>query len=401
MSFLTKNLKKENNIIRFFIFFSTIIVVFNFSQFVFERSLSQYSDWLINYQGGFVRRGLAGEVFFKIFQITNIPLDIVILIFVSFFYILFAVFLAKIIEPIKLSSLNWFIIFSPFSFLYPVMEQKISGRKDILFLCVMSFLAVLLNKIKFNQQKFIIILSIAIVTLSHSGFFIYVPFIFLIYLLTNYRVKLKNLLIDSFIIVLATIFLFLITILNSNIDSIAVKKICESISVFYLENCGTNDYISTLSWTLEYEISLLDKLWNKENYILFYSLAFILSFLPLIYALINSKFKNKNFKNISPFLIFVVLNIITFPIYYIGADYGRYMYITYVSTLILYFKALSTKLIIIDQNYFESLKLKSKKYIFIILIFLYSFTWTVPHCCNNSFKLIYKKPFDELIENLN
>ena len=54
-------------------------------------------------------------------------------------------FLAKIIEPIKLNSLNWFIIFSPFSFLYPVMEQKVSGRKDLLFLCVISFLAVLLN----------------------------------------------------------------------------------------------------------------------------------------------------------------------------------------------------------------------------------------------------------------
>ena len=399
MRFLTKNLKKENNIITFFIFFSTIIIIFNFSQFVFERSLSQYSDWLINYQGGFVRRGLSGEIFFKIFQITSIPLDIVVLIFVSFFYILFGFFLIKIIKPIKLSSLNWFLIFSPFSFLYPVMEQKVSGRKDILFLFIVSFLAVLLSKIKFNQQKFIIIFSISILTLSHSGFFFYVPFIFLIYLMTNYKVKLKSLLIDSFIIISTTLFFFVITILNSKIDPILINKMCESIS-FYLKNCGTSDYISTLNWTLEYEINLVDTLWNKENYILFYSIAFVLAFFPLIYALINSEFTNKNLKKINPFLIFLLLNIVTFPIYYIGADYGRYMYITYVSTLIIYFKALSTKFMIININYFDSFKFKSKKYIFTILIFLYGFTWTVPHCCNNNFKFIYGKPIDQLIKSM-
>ena len=143
-------------------------------------------------------------------------------------------------------------------------------------------------------------------------------------------------------------------------------------------------------------MSLVDELWNKENYIIFYSIAFLLAFFPLIYALNISKFKNKNFKKIKPIFILIILNIITFPIYYIGADYGRYMYISYISILILYFKALSIKFIKTEKDFFESFRLSFKKQFIIILIFLYGFTWTIPHCCNNSFKFIYAKPIKQL-----
>ena len=46
----------------------------------------QYSDWLINYQGGFVRRGLPGEVAFHIAKFFDIKLRVVILLFQIIFY---------------------------------------------------------------------------------------------------------------------------------------------------------------------------------------------------------------------------------------------------------------------------------------------------------------------------
>ena len=39
----------------------------------------QISDWLINYQGGFVRRGLAGEVLWRLYQLHPFPVIIVII----------------------------------------------------------------------------------------------------------------------------------------------------------------------------------------------------------------------------------------------------------------------------------------------------------------------------------
>ena len=108
---------------------STLIVLTNVYFFVFERSLNQYLDWLINYQGGFVRRGLVGEFFFQIFKITSIRLDFIVLFFIFAFYIFFYKNFYEIIKKIKFNFINLLLIFSPLSFLYPIMEQKVSGRK--------------------------------------------------------------------------------------------------------------------------------------------------------------------------------------------------------------------------------------------------------------------------------
>ena len=66
---------KTNKLLNFFIYISILIIIFNFTFFVIEKSPFQYSDWLINYQGGFVRRGLPGEIFYQLYKLTNIPLD--------------------------------------------------------------------------------------------------------------------------------------------------------------------------------------------------------------------------------------------------------------------------------------------------------------------------------------
>ena len=57
-------IKKEK--LKFLFVITVIIIIFNFYYFVREQSLNQYADWLINYQGGFVRRGLIGEIFYQI-----------------------------------------------------------------------------------------------------------------------------------------------------------------------------------------------------------------------------------------------------------------------------------------------------------------------------------------------
>ena len=78
--------------INLFLAISTIIIIFNFYEFVVEKSTMQYSDWHY-YQGGFVRRGLPGEIFYQLYNLTKIPLDLIVFVFVSSFYVLFGIFL--------------------------------------------------------------------------------------------------------------------------------------------------------------------------------------------------------------------------------------------------------------------------------------------------------------------
>ena len=42
-----------------------VFEVLKFYSYFQEYSGWQYADWLINYQGGLVRRGLIGEILFK------------------------------------------------------------------------------------------------------------------------------------------------------------------------------------------------------------------------------------------------------------------------------------------------------------------------------------------------
>ena len=148
-----------------------------------------------------------------------------------------------------------------------------------------------------------------------------------------------------------------------------------------------------MNWSLSYEIELVNQIWNKKNYIVFYTFAFLLANFPLMFALYNCKIQNKYFSRINPLFIFIIVNFITLPIYYIGADYGRYMYLTYMSLIIIYFKAITNRFLIPNDK-----KKFLNKYFAVLIIFLFGFTWTIPHCCSNNFKFIYKKPILKIVE---
>jgi hypothetical protein len=339
-----------------------------------------------------VRRAFIGEFFFKIFQLTKIPLDIVVFSFVSAFYIIFAILFSRILKKIKLNFLTVLIILSPISFIYPLMEQKVSGRKDIMFILAVAILALFLEKFKFKNQKYLIIFLTLITTFSHSGFFVYTPILLLIFIIINHKKKLADMFREIFLIVSSFSIMFFLIIFNTSVDEGSISKICNSISI-YLPNCGITDYISFLRWSLEYEIELVETIWNAENYLIFYILAFIAVNIPIMYAIYNTKISNKKYDKINPLFIFLLVNLVTFPIYYIGADYGRYMYIGYISLLIVYLKCLSNKFLV-ERKKFEV----PNKFFAAVIIFLFGFTWTIPHCCNNNLKFIYKKPIKQAIK---
>ena len=378
----------KQNSLNYVFLLTVVIIIFNFYYFVTEQSLNQYADWLINYQGGFVRRGLIGEIFYQIHSLLTIRLDVLVFFSVSLLYIFFYKNLLKIIKTVNLNLLNLLIIFSPISFIYPVMEEKASGRKDVLFLFFLSMTALYLRKISFFKQKYLLIFTSGILIFSHTGFLFLIPALFLIYIFLNKDKKIKILLKELFIIFL-TILLFLLIILNNKtIDTNGINLICNSLGEFVRSDCSSTGYISTLNWSVQQNLELKRTLWMTKNYNLFYLFAFIISYMPIIYALYNSKFVK--FKKNNVLLFFSLFIFGTLPLYYIGVDYGRYMHLTYLSLLILYFIALQEKIIICYLPKVKTIKkVNIKSSIILLCLFLYGFTFTIPHCCNNKFKFNY------------
>ena len=132
----------------FLISFVFIFISIRFYSFVEDYSSWQYADWLINYQGGFVRRGLFGEIFFNIYKLFSLRLDLIIFLFVIFLYLVFSYYLIKSLKYLEISKLNILIILSPGFFLYPMMNSEVIGRKDILLITTISYLIFLFDKIK-------------------------------------------------------------------------------------------------------------------------------------------------------------------------------------------------------------------------------------------------------------
>ena len=128
----------SKNILFILIFTVSISQLVKFYSFYIEYSEWQYSDWLINYQGGFIRRGLVGEILFKIYRIFNIDLDILVLITVFSLILFISFLLVKTINHIN-NNLDILIFLSPGFFLYPLMNSEVVGRKDILMISAIGF----------------------------------------------------------------------------------------------------------------------------------------------------------------------------------------------------------------------------------------------------------------------
>ena len=71
---------KNNFIILFFLFLILNYVFFNY-RILFRENGYILGDWLINYNGGFVKRGLIGQVFFNISKELNISIIYIIFFF--------------------------------------------------------------------------------------------------------------------------------------------------------------------------------------------------------------------------------------------------------------------------------------------------------------------------------
>ena len=207
---------------------SFLFQVIKFFSFFEEYSNWQYVDWIINYQAGFVRRGLIGEILFRVYQLTSIHLDFLILVFVVIIIIFNSYFLIRSIKYVSKSYINLLIFLSPGFFLYSIMNSEIIGRKDILMIFVMGFFVFFEKKINNKSLFLILIFSLVVLCLSHSGFLFYSQYLLFLYLLIKFKRNLK-INIYEFGITTFTLLLMLMLILLNQGTEFNTTEICLSV----------------------------------------------------------------------------------------------------------------------------------------------------------------------------
>ena len=366
---------------------SFIVISINFFEWTEKKSYFEYSDWLINYQGGFTRRGLFGEILFILHKVSGLDLDLILYLGVTSMYFVFFLFLYKILKKSNLNFLNTLILFSPLSFTYLALNKTLAGRKEILLFFLLVIFFYNLKNIKFENIKYWIIFILTVSSLTHFGFIFYSPFLILFFIFLYPEKKYKDLFIQILPILFSGLLIVLFTFYSTIYSKPEIFEICESIKNF-VKNCPSETYVNVLNYSIS-DIRAINISYAGNYYFIKYLIYFILSFTPITIALINLR-NNKNYK-IKKLFIFLSISVIcTIPVFYLGADYGRYLNWLYMFVLLIYLHLINFKFLKQDnKNYFFDSKIPKQMLYFII--FLYGFTWSVPHCCDKNYSFLYDK----------
>ena len=138
------------------------------------------SDWLINYEGGFVRRGLAGQVFYWLGHLLHIaPKQLVVPAVLVMYAVLLLAFRATLRRT---SGSLWvpFVVLSPAILAFPVLQSEAGFHKEVFFLAAFALFLVLLRRGALTPLATSLYMGVALLvaTLSHESLVFYAPYFF-------------------------------------------------------------------------------------------------------------------------------------------------------------------------------------------------------------------------------
>jgi hypothetical protein len=129
------------------------------------------ANWLTNYQGGFVRRGLPGEIYYLLGKVLHItPVFFVMLSC----FVLYAVFLLAARRLYLNSSFNVWVtalLLSPAFLSFQVLHPRSGFGKETIHLAALAFLAVILKKYRLSPIASSLYISSVVVygVLAHES----------------------------------------------------------------------------------------------------------------------------------------------------------------------------------------------------------------------------------------
>lgn len=313
-------------------------------------------DWLINYEGGWIRRGLIGQVLYEI-SVFGVSLLWSAFFLQSLIYFFIAHLVLKLFFSTNREASWLLFIFSPaFIFLFPFNDIQGGFRKEIIvFLSFCLLVAGLING-RFNQRYLTLSLIVYIFAVfSHEiAVFCLIFFLYLLFESTRLDPTLRG-------IGRAYIAGFFIAGVSGLVFSVsypgglgASNTICHS-----LKNLGLNQNICAgaiewLSYDSRYGLAAVTK--KIPQFLLLYPLLLILAVVPL--------FLSDWWKGRLPLLLLGFVSLI--PLFCVALDWGRfihiYIFMIFVSFL---FDSCNKKITI------QKLPL--------IAVIIYASFWGIPH----------------------
>ena len=349
-----------------------LISLFFFSAFyLFQKHTvgndSTISEWLINYEGGFTKRGLIGQISVYLSYIFDIKLRVSILIFQILIIGIYYLLLHNFLLNLRLDNIIIFSIFSPIFILYPVAEIEVLARKET-FLYSFFLLYFLLKNETYRNVYKIIILPIAILIWEPVIFFF--PYWFMIDFLEKKNDNIFKTFSKTFLYYLPAILIAAYIAFNP-ISSENHLQMANFLKTTFNENCYMSCGLLLTKSTIYDQHHAVIILLNFER-ILRYLLVILVGFGPLIILLKYSVFEKLNSLIISIMVSFPII-----ILFLMMTDWGRVVNMYYSFSILTYLYLYKNKKVYITKsiqnNFFN--KLFQNKKILIIFFIVFAFGW--------------------------
>ena len=360
---------------------------------------SSLSEWLINYQGGFTRRGLGGEIAIALSNFLEISLRRSIFLIQSIAHTSYLALIYFYFKDFKLNILQKFALYAPIFLLYPIAEIEVLGRKEVfLFLFFLTIIFFSAKRYDVKIVNYLIFFVSPVACLLWEQVVLFFPFVLAIFIIRNNLKTFKQVLVRSLIVFLPLILTFIYIFITPLSDS-GHELMCSFLVNEYGERC----YMSAallIKYTIHFDtLGVVHDNANLQHYIRYF-LIFLIGFLPLNVLVFKNNFiKKDNFitKNFKLRTLFFLLYFPVLLLFMYGYDWGRWINITYTFSILFYFYLLKNSIIennLEIKNLILNKVFKNKFFITFIFI-IFAFFWnpktviTGDLGTNTAYKIIY------------
>ncbi len=290
-------------------------------------------DWLINYAGGMVRRGLSGELLLGLSSLTGqTPATLTGVLQLLCFAALLAG-LYRLARPLPVNLPMVLLLASPALLQLYIHNPHGGLRKEILLLAV---LAPFCARLAFDArpverlERLLLALTLALITLCHEMLFAYMP-LFLIAMRLTPRAPTTPVLRDALILLPAAVCTVWIVIFHRG-DSSIVAAICASLAAQAPSDCGAGDpFLGAISFLAVDTGKAIDYMRYRTPppIAISYLIGALLSLVPFVVATqlsnIGSLLHRREPRWLALLLAAVVAQVLVLNA--IAVDHGRFIHI--------------------------------------------------------------------------
>ncbi len=290
-------------------------------------------DWLVNYQGGFVRRGLPGEAILLASHALHLSPVLLGSLAPLVLYLLLYLVIWALYRRAEGGLWTLAALVSPATLAFPILDPVGAFRKELLLLLTLAVLLLWLGRRMPRDAPLIAFLTVAgsFAMLSHEGLLPY-----LVYLVGALLIGLHDLRRVLRIAVLPALAVLaaLLEVLHHRGSEVVQQTICRSLGPTPPLVCGGS--IAYLAKGTEMARGDVLHDIHAYHYLLYYPLLTLLAVLPLA-GMARRLWRDRD---VRPDLMIVagtglVSLLASVPLFFYAMDWGRWIYIHVVSLFLL------------------------------------------------------------------